>query len=344
MKLFYKKQNLINELKKARQIKAEQGFKVSLYERLAEIDSNFLAKFTLESGLPVEFAGARLFYRASVFAPLLLVAAIIILAGGGVGITFASQTALPGDILYPIKIASEKTRVVLASDDDEKTQLHFEFSSRRLEEVAELAKDSSSDPKLAEIAVENYKKELNEGQIVLFSNKSWDESERAAELLVDVTHKNKESIIKIGAEAKNYKIADSLKNAWEDTVEHNDKAVLIILRDDVPQATKKVINKIAEVEGTILETEEYLSKKKEKGIDIVEAEAEINSAKGLIGEAKALLNQTEYENAFSKAKEAQKTAAVAKAAVEHLNGDEDKEKLEMFRRYYDDKQLEQGGT
>ena len=368
MKLFHKRQNLINELKKLKFIKASDDFKASLFERLNLGNERFVLAKTEESySVKKHFFKKMFFYRtAPLFMPLSAIIAIIAFIGGGVGMTFASQSALPGEVLYPVKIISEKALIAIASGDDEKARLHFEFSSERLNEVAELAEDSVSDPKLAEIAVEGYKKELSEGQIALFSARSGEKEEETADLLINITSKNKEAIAKIGNKTKNYKIADSLKDAWEDTVEHNDKAALITLKDkDIDYRElkdslfareysfstleavssspmidlimqKKVLNKITEAEKKISEANKYFLKREEKGIDVSEAKIRIDDAKKLLDEAKNFLEQAKYESAFNKAKEAYKIASDAQKIVKRANnnGDNDEDELEMFKIYY----------
>ncbi len=368
MKLFYKKQNLINELKKLKSIKAGDDFKASLFERLDFKSEHFFPVEAEESYSKQKQFFKKMFFRktASLFMPLAVIIAVIIFIGGGAGMTFASQSALPGEVLYSVKIISEKARIILAVGDNKKARLHFEFSSERLNEVAELAEDSVSNPKLAEIAVEGYKKELSEGQTALFSARSGEKEEEIADLLINITSKNKETIAKIGNKTKNYKIANSLKDAWEDTVEHNDKAALITLKDkDIDYRElkdplsareysfstleavssspiidlimqKKVLNKITEAEKKILEANKYLFKKEEKNIDIYEAKIKVDSAKEILGEAKDFLEQSKYESAFNKAKEAYKIASDAQKIVKNANnnGDNDEDELEMFKIYY----------
>src|SRR3989344_5505329 len=171
MKLFYKKQNLINELKKLKSIKANDDFKASLFKRLSFENERFVSTETEEYYFKQKPFFKKIFFRktAPLFMPLSAIIAVIVFIGGGAGMTFASQSALPGEILYSVKIISEKARIALATSDDEKARLHFEFSSKRLNEIAELAEDSAFGKELAEIAVEGYKKELKEGQTALFS-------------------------------------------------------------------------------------------------------------------------------------------------------------------------------
>ena len=343
MKLFYKKQNLINELKKLESIKAGDDFKASLFKRLSFENERFVSTETEEYYFKQKPFFKKIFFRktAPLFMPLSAIIAVIVFIGGGAGMTFASQSALPGEILYSVKIISEKARIALATSDDEKARLHFEFSSKRLNEIAELAEDSAFGKELAEIAVEGYKKELKEGQTALFSAQDGEKAEKAANLLINITSKNKETIARIGSKAKNYKMADSLKDAWEDTIEYNDKAALITLSQPTSSLIvdltmqKKVFNKIAEAERKIAETNKYLLKKEEKGADISEAKMKIDNAGELLNEAGDFLGQVKYESAFKKAKEAYKIAISAQKIVEHFDGgDDDEDKLEIFKIYH----------
>lgn len=66
-----------------------------------------------------------------------LVAAVLVLASGA-GTVWAAQSALPGDVLYPVKRASESVRLALARDPGAKARLHLELADRRLEELRAL--------------------------------------------------------------------------------------------------------------------------------------------------------------------------------------------------------------
>ncbi len=74
-----------------------------------------------------------------VFTALAAFVAIFVLLFGGASVTaYASQSALPGDALYPVKTSLEQTRVNLARDAAAQAQLQLSFAERRLEEIAAL--------------------------------------------------------------------------------------------------------------------------------------------------------------------------------------------------------------
>jgi len=58
---------------------------------------------------------------------------------GGAGATvYAAQAALPGDVLYPVKIGLEDAQMALSSNEGTHAQLRVEFAERRMEETIAL--------------------------------------------------------------------------------------------------------------------------------------------------------------------------------------------------------------
>jgi hypothetical protein len=74
---------------------------------------------------------AALWLRAACLALILLVLTTL----GTVG---ASAQSLPGDWLYPVKLAQESFRLTLAADDANQARLRLSYANQRLEEVAAL--------------------------------------------------------------------------------------------------------------------------------------------------------------------------------------------------------------
>jgi len=63
----------------------------------------------------------------------------IVLLSGGAGVTaFAAQSALPGDVLYPVKTTLEQTRITMAQGAAARAELNMVYAERRLEEIAGL--------------------------------------------------------------------------------------------------------------------------------------------------------------------------------------------------------------
>ena len=61
--------------------------------------------------------------------------------GGGMAVVLASKDSLPGDLLYPFKIAIENTRVKVSSQET-KPELQAEFVGNRVEELTQIIKET----------------------------------------------------------------------------------------------------------------------------------------------------------------------------------------------------------
>lgn len=83
---------------------------------------------------------------SSTMAILLLLSVFV---GGGV--TFGAERALPGDILYPIKVGiNEEVRGLISTSDEARANWEIKRTERRLEEAEELAVEGSLDSEVSE--------------------------------------------------------------------------------------------------------------------------------------------------------------------------------------------------
>ena len=62
---------------------------------------------------------------------------LVLVAGGGT--VAAASSSLPGEILYPVKLATEQVRLAFAFSDTGKAELYAQFAVRRSEEIAKIA-------------------------------------------------------------------------------------------------------------------------------------------------------------------------------------------------------------
>jgi hypothetical protein len=73
------------------------------------------------------------------FRSAFLVIILLVFLFGGAGMTaLAAQSALPGDVLYPIKTSMEQAQLTLSTSPSERAHLQLEFAERRLLEIAGL--------------------------------------------------------------------------------------------------------------------------------------------------------------------------------------------------------------
>lgn len=92
--------------------------------------------------------------RAAVWA----VAVLMMMVVTGMGVTQAAARSLPDTPLYPIKLASERIQLALASSPAERARLHITFGERRLKEAQALAQSGRPlNTALAEMVQQNKK-------------------------------------------------------------------------------------------------------------------------------------------------------------------------------------------
>ncbi len=78
--------------------------------------------------------------------PVLAAFSMIAIVGGGslAGVSSAEHAG-PGDLLYPIKLATEQTRLILTPNSSDRLQLKTEFVDRRTQELRQLVASNASD-------------------------------------------------------------------------------------------------------------------------------------------------------------------------------------------------------
>ncbi|GEM_PF-1006386 len=68
-----------------------------------------------------------------------IIAVVLALSAAGWGAAYASQSSLPGDTLYRVKLATEQVRMGLTADDTARAERALGFADRRIEEMKALA-------------------------------------------------------------------------------------------------------------------------------------------------------------------------------------------------------------
>ena len=101
-------------------------------------------------GIPPQYVWAR------VLASVVTVVIVVSMLGGGTA--YASQSSLPGEVLYPVKTGTEDVRLFFAGDSSAKTELNVEFAAKRLEELSKVA---NKNEKNTTLAVDGYRHNLN---------------------------------------------------------------------------------------------------------------------------------------------------------------------------------------
>jgi hypothetical protein len=68
----------------------------------------------------------------------IVVAVILTISAAGTGAAFASQSSLPGDTLYSVKLGTEQLQRIVTFDEATEVELELKFTNARLDELEEL--------------------------------------------------------------------------------------------------------------------------------------------------------------------------------------------------------------
>jgi len=155
--------------------------------------------------------------RLSIFlksAPALVLFLILFLISSGAGITFASQDALPGDALYPAKLAVEKIMVAAAGNVEKKTELRLEYAGRRLDEVEKIIeqKNETGEKEVASV-LEDYEKKLDDAQEVARIEKP--DAPKAVSAVQESAKVYEKNIAELISRAEEKKMGEKVKERLE---------------------------------------------------------------------------------------------------------------------------------
>lgn len=100
--------------------------------------------------------------RLSLRPALTLFALFGLVLGSGLSVS-ASQSALPGDALYPLKLATEKMQVAVTFKKEEQTKLHVELAGKRIDEVKKIKANPlppQNKNKKINVAIDKFQQEI----------------------------------------------------------------------------------------------------------------------------------------------------------------------------------------
>ncbi|KAA0206115.1 hypothetical protein EDM68_03130 [Candidatus Uhrbacteria bacterium] len=118
-------------------------------EALSPLPASLRFREAARTFIPARFVQ---WLRTPALATLSVIAAVL---GGSLVSVSASERSVPGDFLYPVKIASEQTRLALTQGKADRVRLKAEFVDRRVEEIKTIANtpEKKSPERLREAAI-----------------------------------------------------------------------------------------------------------------------------------------------------------------------------------------------
>lgn len=243
----------------------------------------------------------------------------LVLAGTG-SLSFASENALPGDQLYPVKVnINEGARAFLSFSGEGKAELAIERVERRLEEAEKLALEGKLEESIGgslEARLRNHLGKVNELALRL-------EEKGNTEAAADVRSHLESSLeahARILAELKAKYASEALDRiavlvaAEEDVAEAaRVKAETDLTAKAQPDVQAAAEGKLSAAEAKFAEVQAFLENQKEKRGSVAgQAQTSLEGSAVLIADGKAELEEGDFGQAFVSFQQAMRTAQEAK--------------------------------
>jgi hypothetical protein len=250
------------------------------------------------------------------------IAIIIALLLGG-GTSFAAENALPGDILYPIKIhVNENVQELVAVSDESEAKLQAKLAENRLEEVEKLAaggKLTTETSVYLKTRFENHSEKSKEHRLKVEGE---DDKSIAAEISSDIE-------VSLGAHQKLLEDIEDVKPEMRVNLE----GILAGLRLHLKEAGDNRLDVEAKVfanmgsdtkasaegamgaaQNKIDEVKKFIDSQKDKMSANMQAEVDVHlkAANAAMAEGKAKIEAQAYADAFALFKKAAREAQSAK--------------------------------
>lgn len=195
--------------------------------------------------------------------PVLSLMAIVgLLFSGGLSVS-ASQVALPGDRLYPLKLATEKVQVALIFDKKEAAKKHVEFAGKRINELKVIRLNSDSPEKKAQkinVAMDKFQEE-----IAVVGNKldnlkgeiTPEATVEVAKIVDSKVNEYKETLAEATADLSTTgETAEKISAGADLAEETGDKALAVIIENHVQGEVVQPVEEVLERVEQKIETEE----------------------------------------------------------------------------------------
>lgn len=281
---------------------------------------------------------------------------LIIILGFGIITIQAAKDSIPGDILYPVKIATEKAELLLVKNRGNKVKLETGLAARRLDELQQIIQSQKQEKVVESIKnfqekleiVENRLKDLKkkqEGKEIIEIAKVVDTKTAEFENILDRTQKGpsvpeetKKKIVTVKEIAEKVN-TQALKVMVEMKTQEDEEEVLVRIEDKIKRVEEKMEN--SEVEIILEKAKEELAKKNFFiALENIEKIQEIKSDK-IEEETKEVIDETEKTETQSAGEELEKTREIEEKTQSIGREKESKKEAEKRKEKREVKELDE---
>ncbi len=271
---------------------------------------------------------------------------LVAVLGGSLVSVSASERSVPGDFLYPVKIAGEQTRLALTQGKADRVRLKAEFVDRRVEEIKTIVNtpEKQSPERLREAAI-GLKRDLDTVKNQLKEVKQEASAPETAELakLVDrTTEQVSQELQQVKTEVVRQDVKQAVVEAQAQAVQTSIAAVAVLVETKTSgteaqnaitdeEVTRTLEGKIRDLRASLDGSAERLMAMSASGtlptqnasgtapsMPATSTIPELASASATLSEATSLLGEQKLDEATTKLAEALRATVVAVALVDQL--------------------------
>jgi len=217
----------------------------------------------------------------------IVIAIVLAVASIGGGTAYASQDALPGDILYSEKTFIEDARLFFAFSDETKAATHLQIADTRIEELSRLPEDRSG---FVEGLVEEYRYNLERG--LDFAEQQVEQGGNASGLLARFQERltYHQKVLQTVCNRVQVEARDAVEYALNVSGQGFDRACRLMARTHLENAARR-INQVSEMAqaGRTDEVTELLDEYEEDLASFIEAASDTEDVEALMEQARETL-------------------------------------------------------
>lgn len=247
--------------------------------------------------------------------PFAGLAMLLVFVFGGAATVWGSFESMPGDMLYPVKITTERLQVTLIQDEDKKADLKIKYAQKRVAEIKILTQATASPKKqeALENTVREYNKTIAEVQATVQRKATENKPEALALAKTLNTMTNEVTVTLAGVVVSNPNAQEALNKAKESTQKVQQSAVVTIVKNsENKEEAKQVLQEYLDTK-TVKTPAESVASTVELPVESAEEPSTTQEAtfalqplpvvKTPLDEAKELLESGDLEGAVEKLEE-----------------------------------------
>lgn len=175
-----------------------------------------------------------------------VVSVFAVVAGGSLASVSAAEQSIPGDLLYPVKLATEQARILMESEPPNQLRLKAEFAERRGQEIKELVQATPSVKQTQKIkdTADMLKKDLDAVKRQLHSVATESSPSEAATAAKDVDERSDRlaNVIKDVKDVVSPEIKQNVVDVQTAAVNASVKAVQVMIDTHTDAAAAQVVS------------------------------------------------------------------------------------------------------